>query len=825
MLQRDFNQRSMSDSMLLRPLFLAFAILISFSINAIGAQRLEVDYRCDGTQIFDGDHATTEGWHESPSATVSLQKGGAACWARILAVKSNDQALSFTGKYARVQLYDDRAKLLGSADRFGQSQNTLVTIHRSLFSNLDHHGGYLYARLAMDPYHGYERDVSIELVNYESILEQERRHENFQVATLTALLVIILASVLFALALQENDYLLFALYSFGVAAICAFRLALPQQLTHSPIFAWMWFCAMYPLTNALGLIVITRLGRFAETTLWAHRTLQWVAIAFVVLVPFWFFAATLADHLNSALNLISLPILYFAFWRARHNPDWAGPIIVLGITPKIIAWVPSFIFELTGVALPFDFIENKDWLGLGSDLLLPLMFLGILALRSLSARKRSTYLEEHDPITNLPNRSYLKQLDIEHISASHELVVLVLNVKRFSAINKALGTRISDQLLAEIGKQLNALGATYIARLHADQFCVITTEPQLNAIRTKLTLIFNHPIEVNGQIVDLAVTVGAARMMEMYDPTNINEKPNMVRLLREAEIAVEVAREHKLDWIDYDKALETVHHWDLSLMSELKHAIVRKELRLYLQPKIRLRDGAMISAEALLRWQHPTRGLITPEHFIPFAEQTGCIRMITHWALEQAMELSTKLRSSGKPIQIAVNLSAIDLGDVKLLDLLTQLLKKKGANPADIRMELTEHSAMNNIASSLEVMRAIRDLGFSLSIDDFGTGYSSLAYLQRMPVAELKIDRAFIHNVQPDSDGFILLKSIIELGHVLDLSIVAEGIETKEEWTMLCNLKCDFMQGYFSAPAMTMENFEKWRDNNTPFFAEKAASH
>jgi EAL domain-containing protein (putative c-di-GMP-specific phosphodiesterase class I) len=314
-------------------------------------------------------------------------------------------------------------------------------------------------------------------------------------------------------------------------------------------------------------------------------------------------------------------------------------------------------------------------------------------------------------------------------------------------------------------------------------------------------------------------------MIEMYDPDNAIEKPTIARLLREAEVAIEVAREHKLDWIDYDKALETGQYWDLSLMSELKHAVERKEFRLYLQPKIRLHDGVMISAEALLRWQHPTRGLITPEYFIPFAEQTGCIRMITHWALEQAMAFSTQMRIEGRPIQIAVNLSAFDMEDAALLDFLTQVLEKQGTNPADIRIEITEHSAMSDPAAALEVMRAIRDLGFSLSIDDFGTGYSSLAYLQRMPVAELKIDRAFIHNVRPDTDGFILLKSIIELGHQLDLSIVAEGIETKEEWAMLRDLRCDFMQGFFAAPAMTIEDFEEWRDNNTPFFTEMANSH
>jgi len=219
----------------------------------------------------------------------------------------------------------------------------------------------------------------------------------------------------------------------------------------------------------------------------------------------------------------------------------------------------------------------------------------------------------------------------------------------------------------------------------------------------------------------------------------------------------------------------------------------------------------------LIRWQHPKRGLINPEYFIPFAEATGCIRMITHWVLAEAMGISVQMRASGNPIQIGVNLSAFDLSDNELLNLLKDLLQMQHAHAGDIRLEITEHSAMSNPAAALEVMHALRDLGFSLSIDDFGTGYSSLSYLQKIPLSELKIDRSFVSKVIATDAPNILLKAIISLGHQLGLSVVAEGVETREEWDVLAALNCDFAQGFYISEAMTVEQFQTWRASGANF--------
>ena len=556
-----------------------------------------------------------------------------------------------------------------------------------------------------------------------------------------------------------------------------------------------------------------RLGRFSTHSLQIGRVLQFCAVGFFLLFPLWYFDAQPADHTNSLLNLISIPLIYIACWRGWRKGNSNCLILLISNIPSTLLWIPDFAYDLTGVGIPWTISSNNDWFSLASDLLLPLMFLGILAGRSLTLRQEKYYLKMHDVVTGLPNRESLQQIKINQHSIGFDLVVLAVNVKRFREINEALGIKIGDQLLAEVGRRLSSVGAEHIARLHTDQFCLLTTDSQLANVLEKLHQVFSYPAQVNGQIVDLALAIGAARERELTAASS--DDLSVTNLLRNAEIALDVARTYRLDWVEYDKVLEVGRQGDLGLMSGISQAISNDEFRLYLQPKIRMADGGMVSAEALIRWEHPTRGLIAPEHFIPFAEKTGCIRMITKWVLSEAMDIVAMLRANGTPIQLGVNLSAFDLDDTALLKLLEQLLIEHRANPADIRFEITEHSAMNNPIAALEVMHGLCNLGFSISIDDFGTGYSSLAYLQKMPVSELKIDRSFVKKFSSEDTGFVLLKSIISLGHQLGLSIVAEGVENSDEWDMLVDLDCDFVQGFYISEAMELDQFEAWWKNQS----------
>ncbi len=781
-----------------------------FNIHC-SAQQLQVDYRCDQVAVFNQSEPLKDGWLSSPSRSIQIAKGNHPCWARIKVEHGSGLALSLVGKRENIFLYDAHEKLIASVDRFGSSVNAVSTINQILFYPTSDTPNYLYARIGHDDFYGYDRVVTVALVDFAASIEHDRVLENFQIATFSVLILIALVAVLFAFAVRNTNYALFAAYSLCVAAISAFDLMFPQQLSQSSVFSWIWFCTMYPLANALSLIVMIKIGQFNHHSPGLKRFLTWMVFAYVLIIPLWFVAATSGDHVNSVLNLLGFPLLYLGFWRGMRKKNLVCLLLFIGNLPNVIVGIPGFTAELSGYDWTPVFIADNNWLEFASNVLLPLMFLGILALRSLAFRRKSIYLELHDPLTGLPNREYLQQLDMRQTSKARNMVVLVINVKRFRVINEALGVLIGDQLLTEVGRRLKQVTASNFARLHADQFCILTDDLTLSGTLETLKQVFKKPALVNGQTVDLAISIGAAREKDLDIRPNDASQFTVNQLIRNAEIALDVARTLRLNWIEYDKLQESARQQDLGLMSELARASANNEFRLYLQPKIRMKDYALTCVEALIRWQHPERGLINPDYFVPFAEATGCIRMITRWVLAEAMTMSAQLRATGNPIQIAVNLSALDLGDAELLNLLKELLQQQHALAEDIRLEITEHSAMSNPAIALEVMHALRDLGFSLSIDDFGTGYSSLSYLQKIPLSELKIDRSFVSKVISSDTPNILLQAIINLGHQLGLSVVAEGVETKEEWDILAALGCDFAQGFYVAPAMERAQLEAWR--------------
>lgn len=779
-----------------------------------------LEVQCESVTV---DAARQAGsWRPLTHEGALLRQGGAPCWVRFSGAARKGQALAFASTRAAVALYNERGVLLGSADRYGDNQHAFQTINYLLFS-LPTTPTVKYARVALDPYYGYDKQFHVELVDLSSTLAEQEHHLAFEVATLACLLVIAFVATLFAGALRSANYALFAGYAGAIAAIVAFRLYLPQQWSGSAQFSWIWFCAMYPLANAMGLLVMVRLGRFHLHSPLANRMLLGIAASFGLLAPFWYVAAPTADLVNSALHVFFLPVLYLACWRGWRRGDLVCLLMMAASVPIALLWVPGFIADLAGLSTVTKQTGAARWLSMASDLLLPLLFLGLLARRTVSMRERATFFELNDPITGLPNRADLQRLSAAPALAAEELVVLVPNVKRFRLINEALGTHSGDLLLAEVGKRLQAAGALHVARLHADQFCLVTTNAQWERVRAELDNQFSAPALMQGKLVDLKLAIGVARGADIGAANQGASPFPLLRLVRNAEIALDVARAHYLDWVEYDKELEAGRQSNLGLMSDLSRALAQGEFRLHLQPKIRMHDGAIISAEALIRWQHPSQGLITPEHFVPFAEKTGCIRMITNWVVEEAIKLAARLREGGTALQIAVNLSAYDLGDPALLPLLLELLERHGAQAGDIRLEMTEHSAMSDPAATLDVMNKLRGAGFSLSIDDFGTGYSSLSYLQRMPVAELKIDRAFVSKVRPGLGGYILLQSIVELGHRLGLSVVAEGVETQEEWEMLRGLQCDFAQGYFAAAPMGIKQFTHWLAD-TPRFDAQASN-
>lgn len=433
-------------------------------------------------------------------------------------------------------------------------------------------------------------------------------------------------------------------------------------------------------------------------------------------------------------------------------------------------------------------------------------------LRQLEAERERAYT---DPLTGLANRERLRLDGDALLQRGVMPQVLLLNIKRFRAINGLLGHEIGDAVLINTGKRLAAIAGAQVGRLHADRFCLVWPYTgQDDLLYQQISAGFAEPLQVDDQRIDVDLAIGVARA-PMHGDT-------MSTLMRNAEIALHANRHQRVEWTEYAVDHESARRADLDLLSALRQAVERDELRLYLQPKVRTVDGRVVSAEALVRWQHPTRGLVPPIEFIPFAEQIGGIGRLTHWMLREAMRLTARLQAEGEPLQISVNLSTHDLRDPSFVKRAAALAVETGANPAQIRLEVTESGVMDDPAVMLGVLRDLQAAGFTLSIDDFGTGHSSLAYLQKMPVSELKIDRAFVKGVEPGSDGVTLLESIISLAHRLGLSVVAEGAETASEWALLSALGCDYVQGWYASKPIPVPDFLAWRRNHDPFDAARA---
>jgi diguanylate cyclase (GGDEF)-like protein len=418
-------------------------------------------------------------------------------------------------------------------------------------------------------------------------------------------------------------------------------------------------------------------------------------------------------------------------------------------------------------------------------------------------------LAYEDSLTGLMNRTaFSAALDQALAKAGGApLAVAVINLDRFRRINEHLGYSVGDAVLIKMAARLAEVPSvkSAVARLAADQFAAFSTlrDPAgLQAWGTSLVMALADPVFVEAQPIDITATLGLA--LASAGAASSDE------LMRCADLALEHARREKRALAVYEEALKPAARDQLSLLGELRHAVEHDELRLFYQPKIELKTGRVTGAEVLLRWQHPTRGLLNPVDFIPFAEQTGFIRRLTRWTLDHAIAQGAQWRRDGKALGLAVNISADDIGDARIDSRIAGMLTRHQLPPALLTLELTESGFIEDFTRALRMLDAIAALGVSLSIDDFGTGYSSLSHLARMPVHEVKIDRSFVQGLESDPEFAPVVRSAIDMGHSLGLKVVAEGIETEESASRLRNFGCDIAQGYFYAKPMPLAAFETW---------------
>ncbi len=420
-------------------------------------------------------------------------------------------------------------------------------------------------------------------------------------------------------------------------------------------------------------------------------------------------------------------------------------------------------------------------------------------------------LAYQDTLTGLPNRALfndrLQQAIVTAQRSGQSVTILMTDLDRFKYVNDTLGHGVGDHVLREVaGRLQEALRSSdTIARLGGDEFAILLTtgnSDQATRVANKIVRALEQPITYEDQPLDVGTSIGIAHYPE--------HGADAGTLLRNADIAMYVAKRNKTGFAIYDPEYDTHQQEHLSLLGELRHAVEHDELKVFYQPKVSLLNSSVGAVEALLRWDHPTRGFIAPAMFIPFAEHTGYIKILTRWVLSESLRQCGVWRAAGMPLRVSVNISARDLMNRELPELIAELMRKHDV-PADLLcLEITESGFMEDPAYAQKVLQRLSDLGIHLSIDDYGTGYSSLSYIVQLPVDELKIDRSFVTHIATDEHTSTIVRSTIELGHSLGLKVVAEGVEDEQSLQLLRELGCDQAQGYFISKPVSAQQLEVW---------------
>ena len=420
-------------------------------------------------------------------------------------------------------------------------------------------------------------------------------------------------------------------------------------------------------------------------------------------------------------------------------------------------------------------------------------------------------LAYEDTLTGLPNRAMFTDRLDQAIKIAQRIggpvSVLIMDLDRFKLINEGLGHPVGDLVLQEVAQRLRKLlrDSDTVARFGGDEFAVLLptngTE-RVNIVAERIQTALEEPILMQSQPIDLGISIGIAGFPEHGDDSIV--------LMRRADIAMYVAKRNNTGYTYYDPSFEQGRPSQLSLLGELRRAVENDQLSLYYQPKLNLRSGASESVEALVRWAHPERGIVSPIEFIPFAEQTGYIKVVTRWVIDCALRQCGDWHSRGLDVKVSVNISARDLMNPELPGIVTGLVAKYKVPITLFSMEITESGIMEDPVRAEKTLQQLHQLGIRLSIDDFGTGYSSLAYIRRLPVQEIKIDRSFVRSMMEVNDDALIVRSTIELGHNMGLTVLAEGVEDYASLMLLTKLGCDEAQGFFIAKPLPPADYEAW---------------
>ncbi len=465
--------------------------------------------------------------------------------------------------------------------------------------------------------------------------------------------------------------------------------------------------------------------------------------------------------------------------------------------------------EVTGLKkgnnpIPIELMVTEMWIG---DQRYFLSF-----MRDISERRKQDaqleYMATHDRLTGLMNRTQLTiRMDIAAANNT-PFLLFYLELDRFQPINEVLGHSIGDQVLVKVGEQLALMSnnSEQVAYIGGSTFAFLCLNPKgsINALDMARSLYscLEAPLELKQFSIDTEVSIGIT-----CHPGHGN---NAVDLLRYAQIAMHSARRRQIMFAIYDDEMEFYQLEHLSLASELRHAIEADELVVYYQPKVDINNKQIIGVEALVRWQHPKKGLMRPDLFIPLAEDTGIIYPFTAWLINEVSHQIRQWQDSGTDLLVAINLAPRNLLEADLPEKLNQAIIRWDIKPSNLMIEITERGLMTEPRRAMTTLHRIHEIGIGISIDDFGTGYSSLAYLKDLPVDELKIDKVFVDAMEHDTRSLTIVQMIIQMAHFLGLEVIAEGVESEGDWRRLELLGCDRAQGYYMGRPMPTDELERW---------------
>ncbi|HEY9279431.1 MAG TPA: EAL domain-containing protein [Eoetvoesiella sp.] len=525
--------------------------------------------------------------------------------------------------------------------------------------------------------------------------------------------------------------------------------------------------------------------------------------------------------------VVSGVALWMAFQLSRHvsHIRWLrmGAAVIMGcaIVGMHYSGMAAAQFPLGSVCGAAHFGINTDWL----SLLVILVAVAVLSLALLISEARTISLTAsldeanqklqhqalHDTLTRLPNRALLEDRIEQTIQAAarsrSRFSLFFLDLDGFKAINDAYGHSTGDLLLIKVGERLmaNVRASDTIARVGGDEFVLVSpgvgTPSDVVTLAAKIVGLVSQPFWVQGLELRVSTSIGIA----IYPDDGNNQHALMIN--------ADAAMYHSKDlgrnrYSFFDPSMNVNAQDQLQLMHDLRLAIDRSELLLHYQPKFNDPDGPVTGVEALIRWQHPTRGMLSPDKFIPLAEKTGLIIPMGKWVLDEACRQLRQWRdTAGADWTIAVNLSPLQFSHIELVSTVRDTLDRHLLFPGSLILEITESTAMRDVNASMVILQQLHEMGVKISIDDFGTGYSSLLYLKRLPASELKIDRGFINELMHDTEDAAIVSAIVLLGQALKLNIVAEGVETLEQQEFLTGLGCNALQGYLLGRPLPPQQF------------------